>query len=159
MAQTLKEISSALAKRLVTPNEIYARVRVRGMGQVIFRDTLLRVYAGCCAFSGYRGKALLQAAHILPWSQSKPEARLDPSNGILLSVLHHRLFDLDWVRIDESYHILVNHKLVKKQSLGKEELALLTGLDGKMMTLPMDDRNWPSKQLIAERYKKVNQAP
>jgi hypothetical protein len=49
--------------------------------------------------------------------------------------------------------------LVKKQSLGKEELALLAGLNGKMMTLPLDNGNWPSKQLISERNKKGNQAP
>ena len=154
-----KEISSALAARTATSNEIYAKVRVRGMGQIIFRDTLLKVYAGCCAFSGYKGKSLLQAAHILPWSRCEIEDRLNPSNGILLSVLHHRLFDLDWIRIDESYQILVNHKLVKKQSLGKEELALLAALNGKMMALPLDNRNWPSKRLIVERYKKENQAP
>jgi putative restriction endonuclease len=149
-----EDISSALAKRTVSPEEVYAKVRVRGMGQIIFRETLLRVYVGCCAFSGYRGKSLLQAAHILPWSQSKPEERLDPSNGILLSVLHHRLFDLDWIRIDETYLILVNQNLVKKQSLSKEELALLAGLNRKAMTLPSDNRNWPSKRLIAERNKK-----
>ena len=146
-----EEIASALAKRTVSPKDIYAKVRVRGMGQIIFRETLLQTYAGCCAFSGYKGKSLLQAAHILPWSKSKPEERLDPSNGILLSILHHHLFDLDWIRIDENYHILVNQKLVEKQSLSKEELALLAGLNGKAMTLPPDSRNWPSKQLIAER--------
>ncbi len=153
------EISTALAARTATSNDIYAKVRVRGMGQLIFRDTLLKVYNGRCAFSGYKGKSLLQAAHILPWSSCNVEDRLNPSNGILLSVLHHRLFDLDWIRIDESYHIRVNYKLVNKQSLGKDELALLAGLNGKMMTLPSDNRNWPSKQLIAERYKKENRAP
>lgn len=150
---SLKEISSALAQRTVTPKEIYARVRVRGMAQIIFRETLLKVYAGCCAFSGYKGESLLQAAHILPWSRCRGEERLDPSNGILLSVLHHRLFDLDWIRIDENYRVSVNQKLIEKQSLSKEELALLAGLDGKMMILPSDNRNWPSKQLIAARYK------
>jgi putative restriction endonuclease len=150
-----EEISSALTKRTVLPEEVYAKVKVRGIGQIIFRETLLKVYGGCCAFSGYKGKSLLQAAHILPWSRCNPEERLDPSNGILLSVLHHRLFDLDWIRIDENYHILVNQKLIKKQSLSKDELDLLAGLNGKMMKLPSDNRNLPSKQLIAERYKKI----
>jgi putative restriction endonuclease len=151
---TPEEIASALAKRTVTSKAIYAKVRVRGMGQIIFREMLLRVYAGRCAFSGYKGKSLLQAAHILPWSLSKAEERLEPSNGILLSVLHHRLFDLGWIRIDENYHIHVNQELVEKQSLSKEELALLAGLNGKAMTLPSDNESWPSKRLIAERYKK-----
>ena len=150
---TPEGIATALAKRTVTAREIYARVRVRGISQVIFREALLKVYGGCCAFSGYKGISLLQAAHILPWAQCKAEERLEPSNGILLSVLHHRLFDLDWVRVDENYKIYVNQKLVEQQSLGKEELALLSDLNGKMMRLPLDIANWPSKRLIAERYK------
>ena len=147
------EIASALTKRTVTSKDVYLKVRVRGMGQIIFRETLLQVYGGHCAFSGYKAKSLLQAAHILPWSQCKAEDRLEPSNGILLSILHHRLFDLDWVRIDENYHIRVNRELVEKESLSKDELALLAGLDGKAMVLPTDSANWPSKRLIAERYK------
>jgi putative restriction endonuclease len=150
---TPEEIASALAKRTVTSKDVYAKVRVRGMGQIIFREMLLRVYGGRCAFSGYKAKSLLQAAHILPWSQCKAEERLEPSNGILLSVLHHRLFDLDWVRIDENYQIFVNQELVEKQSFSKDELALLAGLNGKPMSLPSDSANWPSKHLITERYK------
>lgn len=151
---TPEEIASALTKRTISSEDVYAKVRVRGMGQLIFRETLLLVYGGRCAFSGYKAKVLLQAAHILPWSQCKPEDRLEPSNGILLSVLHHRLFDLDWVRVDENYRIQVNRKLIEKESLSKDELALLAELDGKAMVLPTDSANWPSKQLIAERYKK-----
>ena len=150
---TPEEIGAALAKRTTTSKEVYSIVRVRGMGQIIFREALLQVYSGRCAFSGYKAKSLLEAAHILPWSQCKAEDRFEPSNGILLSVLHHRLFDLGWVRIDESYHIQVNRELVEKESLSKEELALLAELNGKVMTLPSDNANWPSKQLIAARYK------
>ena len=79
------EIASALTKRTVSAKDIYARVRVRGMGQMIFRETLLQVYAGCCAFSGFEGAALLEAVHILRWADCNPDQRLEPSNGILLS--------------------------------------------------------------------------
>lgn len=124
-------IASDLAKRRVNSKDIYAKVQVRGPAQMIFKDTLIKVYGGRCAFSGYKGKSLLQAAHILPWSRCKAEERLEPRNGILLSVLHHRLFDLHWIKIDENYQIHVNQKLIKNQSLSKDELALLAGLDGK----------------------------
>jgi putative restriction endonuclease len=56
---TPEEIASALAKRTVTSKEVYSKVRVRGIGQVIFRETLLRVYGSRCAFSGFKAKSLL----------------------------------------------------------------------------------------------------
>jgi predicted restriction endonuclease len=136
----------------MTPKEAYALVRVRGISQDIFRGALLRAYGGCCAFSGYRGKGLLEAAHIVPWSLSKPEERLDVSNGLLLSVLHHRLFDLEWLRIDENYRIIVNYAKFKRQALSNEEFALVESLDGKAMQLPADERNWPSRDVIRRRY-------
>ena len=77
-----------LAHRLVSnPDnaaEVYARVKNRGFGQVVFRLALLATYRGRCAFCGLSLTDALQAAHIIPWSKasfSGTPARLGVNPG------------------------------------------------------------------------------
>jgi putative restriction endonuclease len=148
---TSDQLVSSLTDGSGDPAEIFARIKVRGMAQIIFRTTMIRVYSGTCAFSGFIGESLLQGAHILPWGNATRAQRLQSNNGILLSVLHHKLFDLDWLRIDADYRIRVNKSAVPNR-LSQPENELLASLDGKKMMLPIENRNWPSQELLAIRY-------
>lgn len=148
---TPDDIATAINAGSTSPAAAFALVRQRGMAQVIFRKTMLLVYAGQCAFCGHRGHPILQAAHIIPWGKATPDQRLDPTNGILLCVLHHRMFDLNWLRIDEDFRIGVNWPTIIPNGISSDQHRALSSLDGKPIVLPSDKRHWPSKDLIAKR--------
>ena len=62
------------------------------IGQDIFRDRVLK-RAPFCPITGVTDERLLQAAHIKPWKDSSPSEKVDPSNGIMLTLTIHKLFD------------------------------------------------------------------
>ena len=59
-------------------------------GQKKFRDNLLRAYDSECVMSGCREEEVLQAAHILPYTDAETN-KID--NGLLLRADLHNLFD------------------------------------------------------------------
>lgn len=71
--------------------EAMAQMRIR-RGQDFFRRTVLAKTGGACAITHCPITQLIEAAHILPWSDY-PEHRLDVRNGIMLSSTFHRAFD------------------------------------------------------------------
>ena len=71
----------------------------RRRGQAKFRNILLKMYGGRCAISGCNAEDALEAAHIIPYSES-PINRVE--NGILLRSDIHTLFDLGLLAIDTS---------------------------------------------------------
>lgn len=71
--------------------EAMAQMRIR-RGQDFFRRTVLAKTGGACAITRCPITQLIEAAHILPWSEF-PEHRLDVRNGIMLSATFHRAFD------------------------------------------------------------------
>ena len=145
---TIQSFADAIVKRKLSPGDAYARVKVRGMAQQVFREVLMNSYGGRCALSGYRTPQLLEAAHIIPWGQATPEQCIDPCNGILLSVLHHRLFDLQWLRIAEDYTVTAVYKNVPVQS---PERVFLEELNGTKLRLPRDQELWPRPDFLRAR--------
>lgn len=66
-------------------------------GQAGFRERVLARYGGQCCISGCRIAALVEAAHIIPYRGDQSD---DVSNGLLLRVDMHRLFDAHLVSIN-----------------------------------------------------------
>ncbi len=69
---------------------------VRRRGQPHFRKRLLAAYESRCAISGCNVEAVLDAAHIVPYSG--PETN-HPANGLLLRTDLHTLFDLRLITV------------------------------------------------------------
>ena len=86
---TRKKFAALLVNDPSTANEVYARVKVRGTLQNIFRDALMKAYGERCAFCGLQFAATLEAAHIKSWRESNRHERVDPTNGLLLCSTHH----------------------------------------------------------------------
>ncbi len=61
-------------------------------GQAAFKECMMHLYGGRCAISRVSVSAVLQAAHIVPFSKAI-EYRNDPTNGLLLRSDLHVLFD------------------------------------------------------------------
>lgn len=132
--------------------DIYARVKVRGMAQQIFRNTLLRAYSNRCAFTGLQFTPCLDAAHIIPWSESTHAQRMDICNGILLSSVHHRLFDQKLITIDEKYQIRFYDSAMEDGAPYSEYDKLLTAdLHGNTIHLPHNQNHWPKLEWIQKR--------
>lgn len=148
---TPETIARDIVSRRVTAKDAYARVKVRGIAQQVFRAAVLRAYSGRCAISGDCGEPLLQAAHIVEWRQSRREQRVDPRNGILLSPLYHRMFDLGWITIDEHYRVQIDYAKFKRYRLSPEQRDALGAIDGEKMRLPRDREFWPDQVLLAKR--------
>lgn len=78
------------------------------VGQQKFRARLMDFWGGACALSGVREPRLLVASHIVPWSQAKGGAKLDPFNGLLLAPHYDRLFDQGLISFNEDGSILLS---------------------------------------------------
>ncbi|WP_439126227.1 MAG: HNH endonuclease (plasmid) [Pseudomonas rhizophila] len=76
---------------------VRTQVSVIRPGQSYFRATMLARYGGECCISGCRVDTLLEAAHIIPYRGDQSD---DASNGLLLRVDLHRLFDAHLVTIN-----------------------------------------------------------
>jgi len=82
---------------------------VRRQGQPGFRQALLAAYEGRCAITGCAVPEALEAAHIAPYKG--PETN-NVTNGLLLRVDLHTLFDLGLFAIDaRSFTVLIGPSL------------------------------------------------
>lgn len=84
-----------------------ATVKTRGSAQRVFADNVKSNYGFICAITGIGTRDFLVAAHIVPWSQDQ-SIRLDPSNGICLSLIMDRAFEKGYLLIEDDTTVRVN---------------------------------------------------
>ena len=106
--------------------------KTRGSAQRAFADKVKGNYGMRCGITGISTKAFLIAAHIVPWSQDQT-IRLDPSNGICLSLVMDRAYELGYLIIDGDLSIVIDWKRVGSD-IALE--ALLKPYDGKKLNAP-----------------------
>lgn len=80
------------------------------VNQCVFRTIVMANYNNKCALSGIDIPQLLVASHIVPWAKSSKE-RLNPSNGICLSSLYDKAFDIGLMTFDDEYRVVYSDKL------------------------------------------------
>jgi predicted restriction endonuclease len=85
----------------------HIEVRLR---QGFFRQAVLSAYEYKCCISGLPVRELLVASHIVPWRSNKSN-RLNPRNGLCLSVIHDRSFDLGLLTLSEDLRIVLSRKI------------------------------------------------
>ena len=83
-----------------------ATVRI---GQTFFRSAVLSAYIERCCITGLAIPTLLVASHIVPWRIDKSN-RVNPRNGLLLSALHDKAFDLGLITISADLTVQVSRK-------------------------------------------------
>lgn len=148
----LAEIVKKLLNKPDESGEQFAKIKVRGVAQRIFRQALLQAYDYRCAISGISFIECLDAAHIVPWAESSADMRMHVQNGILMSSVHHRLFDLGYLTIDEKYRIVWEDVSMEKyRPYSQFDKALTVGLHGKKISLPALEKHWPSIDWIRTR--------
>ena len=121
------------------------------VGQDFFRKAVLSAYDNGCCMSGVTDSRLLIASHILPWKQDSKN-RLNPRNGLCLSVLHDRAYDRGLITVTTEHVVLVSPSLQKQNS--NEFLAkTLIKLEGTMIRLPK--RFVPDPAFLSYHHSKV----
>lgn len=116
--------------------DTHTTVKTRGSAQKAFAEAVKSNYGSQCAITGIKNRNFLVAAHIVPWSADQT-IRLDPSNGICLSLLVDRAFEFGHLLIDDDLTIRIDW-----DRLG-EDHALRSHLqpyDGKKLNAPDDGK-------------------
>ncbi len=79
------------------------------IGQDFFRRAVLSAYDDKCCITGLGVPQLLVASHIVPW-RADPTNRLNPRNGLALSALHDKAFDLGLITLLPDLTVQVSPK-------------------------------------------------
>ncbi len=109
-----------------------AEVAVR-IGQYSFRRTVLSAYDYRCCITGLALPSLLVASHIKPWRVDERN-RLNPRNGLCLSALHDRAFDVGIITITDKMTVSVFQE--NATEAGGFFQSALSSYHGQSITLP-----------------------
>lgn len=112
-----------------------ATVKTRGSAQSVFADAVKANYGYRCAVTGVGTREFLVASHIVPWS-ADASIRLDPSNGICLSLIVDRAFEKGYLLIEDDFTLRVDRERVGSDLA---LLALLAPHDGALLSEPSED--------------------
>ncbi len=140
------ELIEQLIKEPDNAEDIYRKVKSRGMQQVLFRKALLKAYKGKCAITGIKIDDTLEACHIIPWAYATDSQKLDIRNGILLNRFHHKLFDIGLIKIDSNYRIRWDGEDQAKVS--EFEKMFTIDIDGMKLNLPKNKELYPLYEYI-----------
>ena len=113
--------------------------------QYIFRRMVLSSYAGICCISGLSEPRLLIASHIVPWKDNT-ENRLNPKNGLCLSVLHDKAFDRGLITVLPDFTIAVSSQISKLRNDAFIQETLVSCHGTKIM---MPEKFHPDPVLLA----------
>jgi hypothetical protein len=103
-----------------------ATVKTRGSAQRVFAQRVKDNYGWKCAITGIIKPEFLIASHIVPWSVDET-IRLDPTNGICLSVLVDRAFEHGFLVIEDDLTLSVRWALVGDDEKLREQLVSIEG--------------------------------
>jgi putative restriction endonuclease len=119
-------------------------------GQSFFRNSVLSAYDFKCCISGLAKPSLLVASHIVPWRDDISN-RLNPANGLSLSILHDKAFDIGLITINEDFTVCVS----KKHTEGADDFFRKTILayDGSLIALPT--KFFPHTEFLAYHRSEV----
>jgi hypothetical protein len=109
-----------------------ATIKTRGSAQRAFANAVKSNYEYRCAITGIETRDFLVASHIVPWSEDQ-SVRLDPSNGICLSLLMDRAFEKGHLLIEDDLTIRINWVKVGSDVVLRRQLE---PYDGQKLTQP-----------------------
>jgi hypothetical protein len=101
------------------------RLQQTRIGQDRFRHSLIQLWNGRCAVTGFSDQRLLRASHIKPWRACNNQERLDPFNGLLLTPNLDAAFDQGLITFNTQGGIEIA-KNFKAQALGITHMMSIT---------------------------------
>jgi len=114
--------------------------KVRDQG---FRKAIVKLYAHRCALCGLRmltpeGHTIVEAAHIIPWSESGDDK---PQNGMALCRLCHWSFDQGLMGVGTEYEVLISPAVRQDNNFPGH----METLSGRAIFKPQDSQYWPDQ--------------
>ncbi|MEP1032477.1 HNH endonuclease [Ekhidna sp.] len=100
--------------------------------QSLFRSRVVNNFNLKCCISDVKEMDLLVASHIVPWSV-EIQSRLDPRNGLCLSILYDKLFDKGYLTLDEKLKVVITKRA---NTLSSEIRGALLRVQGKKIASP-----------------------
>lgn len=88
-----------------------ATVQVR-VNQWKFRKAILTNYNSQCCISGLANPSLLNASHILRWSDDHAN-RMNPQNGLCLSALHDRAYETGLLTVLPDFRVRISETILQ----------------------------------------------
>ncbi|MXU63815.1 HNH endonuclease [Oceanomicrobium pacificus] len=119
--------------------------KTRGSAQRVFSNAVKKNYGARCAITGIQTRDFLIASHIVPWSADE-SIRLDPSNGICLSVLVDRAFENGYLIIEDDLTVRIDWDKVGGDASLREQLQ---PFDGRKLHVPK--AHPPNKDYLRRR--------
>jgi putative restriction endonuclease len=117
--------------------------------QPIFRSRVLQAYEQRCAVCRLPFVELLDAAHIKADSQG---GSAHITNGLALCKIHHGAFDSNIMGISPDYVVRIRESVLQTFD-GPTLQHALKEMEGETLRqLPMDSRQMPDRELLAERF-------
>jgi len=109
-----------------------------------FRKAIVSLYDHRCALCGIRmrtpeGHTVVEAAHIVPWSQSHDDL---PTNGMCLCRLCHWSFDEGLMSVGRQYEVLVSDRVRIDSNMPGHILTLMD----RPIFKPEIERFWPGQE-------------
>lgn len=149
-----KSIEESIGVDVKTLPEGKERERIvkQRINQSFFRSTVLASYNHRCCISGVAELELLEACHIVGWSQDILN-RTNPQNGLCLNPFFHKAYDKYLIGISPDMIISVSEELIRNTSESAFKDYLL-GLCGKKIMMP--GKFFPQKDLLAIRYEQYH---
>jgi hypothetical protein len=122
-----------------------ATVKTRGSAQKAFADEVKSNYGFRCAITGIKTKDFLVAAHIVPWSKDQ-SIRLDPTNGICLSLILDRAFEKGYLLIEDDHTIRIDSARIGDDHSLRSQLE---PYDGRKLNAPTE--GGPKQEYLQRR--------
>ncbi len=147
-ASKAKRIAGKKARTYSKPNETERKGLITTrVGQGYYRSLVLEKWSNTCSLTKCVIKEILIASHIVPWSESTDEERLDVDNGILLSPNVDALFDRHLVSFEDNGRIMISHTISKAElnRLGLSHNMVIPVSDGMKKYLKRHRQVWEKK--------------
>lgn len=127
--------------------EIIVKQRIN---QSFFRMTVLSSYNNRCCISGIGNIELLEACHIVDWSENTAN-RTNPKNGLCMNPFFHRAYDKLFMAISPDLSIIISDELLQNTTDDKFKKYLKSINGGKII---MPNKFFPKKELLQAHYEK-----
>lgn len=147
--KTLESVAGIDVNDLPEGKERFAVVKQR-INQSFFRSAIMGSYDFTCCVSGVKNPELLEACHIVDWSEDKNN-RSNPENGLCLNSLFHKAYDKYLIAITPDYNIIISDEMIEKTA-DESFKKYLHGLQNKKLILP--DRFYPRPDFLDCHYQK-----
>jgi len=128
--------------------------RVR-LHQSAFRIQVLDAYRKQCTICRLKHTPLLEAAHIIPDSDTDGEPVV--SNGLSLCKIHHAAYDQNILGITPDYKAEIRVDVLEEID-GPMLKHGIQEMHGNKLILPRSENKLPDKELVARRYEEFKAA-